>query len=59
LDSSRTTLPPGYPVDTTTNPNNTSLSSAALVRQQQGIGPGMILKVMAGDQSQYPGDELV
>jgi RHS repeat-associated protein len=49
LDSTRSTLPPGYPTDTTTNPNNyvakLSGSSSGPV-----IGPGIVLKVMAGDQ---------
>jgi hypothetical protein len=53
LDSSRVAKPSGYPADTTTNPN-------ANVAQLGGpgtgdgvspvMGPGMILKVMAGDQ---------
>ena len=49
LDSTRSALPPGYPTDTTTNPNNyvakVSGSSSGPV-----IGPGIVLKVMAGDQ---------
>ena len=49
LDSTRSALPPGYPADTTTNPNNyvakVSGSSSGPV-----IGPGIVLKVMAGDQ---------
>ncbi|GGA92035.1 DUF6443 domain-containing protein [Puia dinghuensis] len=49
LDVYRTPLPPGYPTDTTTNPNNyvAGLSSAD---GSQKIGPGIVLKVMAGDQ---------
>ncbi|HEY4061751.1 MAG TPA: hypothetical protein VGM30_07610, partial [Puia sp.] len=47
LDSVRTGIPVGYPTDTTTNPNN-------YVAQLNGsgvkIGPGITLKVMAGDQ---------
>jgi hypothetical protein len=42
-------LYPGYPTDTTTNPNNyvakVSGSTSGPV-----IGPGIVLKVMAGDQ---------
>jgi RHS repeat-associated protein len=49
LENTRTTLPPGYPADTTTNPNN---YVARLNGGTAGpkIGPGIVLKVMAGDQ---------
>jgi hypothetical protein len=49
LDNTRTTLPPGYPVDTTTNPNK---YVARLNGGMAGpkIGPGIVLKVMAVDQ---------
>jgi RHS repeat-associated protein len=49
LDAYRTALPAGYPTDTTTHPNNyvAGLSSAD---GSQKIGPGIVLKVMAGDQ---------
>jgi len=49
LDDYRTSLPASYPSDTTTNPNNyvAGLSSAS---GNKVIGPGMVLKVMAGDQ---------
>jgi len=49
VDNTRTGLPPGYPSDTTTNPNN---YVARLNGGTAGpkIGPGMTLKVMAGDQ---------
>lgn len=49
LDKFRTALPAGYPADTTTTPNNyaADLSSAD---GSQKIGPGIVLKVMAGDQ---------
>jgi len=49
LDSTRSALPPGYPTDTTTNPNNyvAKVSSDGTV---PAIGPGIVLKVMAGDQ---------
>jgi len=48
LDTYRTSLPTGYPTDTTTKPNNyvAGLSSAD---GSQKIGPGVVLKVMAGD----------
>ena len=49
LDSTRSALPPGYPTDTTTNPNNyvakVSGSSSGPV-----IGPGIVLKVMTSDE---------
>ena len=49
LDSTRSALPPGYPTDTTTNPNNyvAKVSSDGTV---PAIGPAVVLKVMAGDQ---------
>jgi hypothetical protein len=50
LDSSRVTLPPGYPLDTTTTPNNYVAELSGAGGTTPVIGPGMILKVMAGDQ---------
>jgi RHS repeat-associated protein len=49
LDETRTSLPAGYPTDTTTNPNNyvARLNGGASGPK---IGPGIVLKVMAGDQ---------
>jgi RHS repeat-associated protein len=49
LDSTRSALPPGYPTDTTTSPNNyvAKVSSDGTV---PAIGPAVVLKVMAGDQ---------
>ncbi|MBS1664166.1 MAG: hypothetical protein JST68_24185 [Bacteroidetes bacterium] len=49
LENTRTALPVGYPTDTTTNPN------AYVARLNGGsggpkVGPGIVLKVMAGDQ---------
>ncbi len=49
LPQTRTSLPPGYPVDNTTNPN----ANVAKVSGAQGdakIGPSIVLKVMAGDK---------
>jgi len=48
LDETRVSLPAGYPTDTTTNPNN---YVARLNGGSSGpkIGPGIVLKVMAGD----------
>ena len=49
LDETRVALPPGYPTDTTTNPNQ----YVAQLYSPDGnpvIGPGIVLKVMAGDQ---------
>jgi RHS repeat-associated protein len=49
LDDTRSILPPGYPTDTTTNPNAyvAKVSSDGTV---PAIGPAVVLKVMAGDQ---------
>jgi RHS repeat-associated protein len=49
LDETRVPLPAGYPTDTTTNPNNyvAELQGAG---SQPVIGPGIVLKVMSGDQ---------
>jgi RHS repeat-associated protein len=49
LENTRTTLPPGYPADTTTNPNSyvARLNGGAAGPK---VGPGIVLKVMAGDQ---------
>jgi RHS repeat-associated protein len=49
LDSTRSTLPPGYPTDTTTNPNN-YVAKVSGSSSGPAIGPGVVLKVMAGDQ---------
>jgi 5-methylcytosine-specific restriction endonuclease McrA len=48
LDSTRTGLPAGYPTDTTTNPNNYAAKVGGFTGPK--IGPGITLKVMAGDQ---------
>jgi RHS repeat-associated protein len=49
LDNTRTALPAGYPSDTTTNPNqNVARLNGGTAGPK--IGPGMTLKVMAGDQ---------
>jgi RHS repeat-associated protein len=47
--ATRSALPPGYSTDTTTNPNNwvAKLNGAT---GQPHLGPGITLKVMAGDQ---------
>ena len=49
LDATRVTLPAGYPTDTSTRPNN---YVAQLYSNGDGtvVGPGIVLKVMAGDQ---------
>jgi len=49
LDATRNALPAGYPTDTTTHPNNyvARLNGGASGPK---IGPGITLKVMAGDQ---------
>jgi RHS repeat-associated protein len=49
LDSTRVALPPGYPTDTTTNPNN-YVAEVGGSTSDPVIGPGMVLKAMAGDQ---------
>ena len=49
LDETRVALPAGYPTDTTTKPNN----YVAQLYSPDGnpvIGPGIVLKVMAGDR---------
>ncbi|MDR3714293.1 MAG: hypothetical protein P4L51_15860, partial [Puia sp.] len=49
IDATRTALPAGYPTDNTTDPN----AYVAKVSGAEGgnkIGPGITLKVMAGDQ---------
>jgi len=48
LTDTRTTLPAGYPTDTTTNPNNYVIRLTGTAGHT--IGPGITLKVMAGDQ---------
>ena len=48
LDSTRILLPAGYPTDTTTNPNNYVAEVGGFLGPK--IGPGITLKVMAGDQ---------
>jgi RHS repeat-associated protein len=48
LATTRTGLPPGYPVDTTTKPNNYVAGLAGTSGHT--MGPGIVLKVMAGDQ---------
>jgi hypothetical protein len=49
LDNTRAPLPAGYPTDTTTNPNQ---YVAELYSNENNtvIGPGVVLKVMAGDR---------
>jgi RHS repeat-associated protein len=49
LDDTRSTLPAGYPSDTTTNPNTYVIKVSGATGQSK-IGPGITLKVMAGDQ---------
>jgi hypothetical protein len=49
LDSTRVALPPGYPSDTTTNPNN-YVAEVGGSTSEPVIGPGLVLKVMAGDE---------
>jgi len=49
LDATRVPLPPGYPTDTTTNPNN-YVAQLYSANNTPVIGPGIVLKVMAGDQ---------
>lgn len=48
LDNTRALLPAGYPTDTTTNPNNYVAHLGGFTGPK--IGPGITLKVMAGDQ---------
>jgi hypothetical protein len=48
LPDTRTHLPAGYPTDTTTNPNNYVADLGGFSGPK--IGPGITLKVMAGDQ---------
>ena len=48
LDETRSALPVGYPTDTTTNPNH-YVSQLASFGSAPQIGPGIVLKVMAGD----------
>ncbi len=49
LDDTRSILPGGYPTDTTTNPNNYVIKVSGSTGGNK-IGPGITLKVMAGDQ---------
>ena len=49
LPDTRTPLPSGYPTDTTTNPNNYVIKVNGNTGGNK-IGPGITLKVMAGDQ---------
>ncbi|OJW56676.1 MAG: hypothetical protein BGO55_26865 [Sphingobacteriales bacterium 50-39] len=48
LSNTRAALPAGYPTDTTTNPNNKVAHLGGATGPK--IGPGITLKVMAGDQ---------
>lgn len=48
LSNTRANLPAGYPTDTTTNPNNKVAHLGGSTGPK--IGPGITLKVMAGDQ---------
>jgi len=48
LSNTRAALPAGYPTDTTTNPNNKVAHLGGSTGPK--IGPGITLKVMAGDQ---------
>jgi RHS repeat-associated protein len=50
IDNTRTALPPGYPADATTNPNNYVAKLNAVNGQK--IGPSLVLRVMAGDTIQ-------
>jgi hypothetical protein len=50
-DSVRAPLPPGYPTETTTYPNN---YAAGLNGNGPIIGPGITPKVMAGNQLRKP-----
>ena len=49
LDATRSALPAGYPTDTTTNPNNYVIKVGGFTGESK-IGPGITLKVMAGDK---------
>ena len=49
LDDTRVALPAGYPTDTTTNPNQ-YVAELYSNGNNTVIGPGVVLKVMAGDQ---------
>lgn len=49
LDETRVPLPPGYPTDTATKPNN-YVAELYSADNNSVIGPGIVLKVMAGDQ---------
>lgn len=49
LDETRVPLPPGYPTDTTTKPNQ-YVAELYSADNNPVIGPGIVLKVMAGDQ---------
>jgi len=49
LADTRADLPPGYPTDTTTNPNNKVVRLNGTAGQQK-LGPGITLKVMSGDK---------
>jgi len=49
IAATRSDLPPGYPSDTTTNPN-IKVARVNGGAGQQKLGPGITLKVMAGDQ---------
>jgi hypothetical protein len=48
LTNTRASLPAGYPTDTTTNPNNKAAHLGGPTGPK--IGPGITLKVMAGDE---------
>jgi RHS repeat-associated protein len=49
LDDTRAHLPAGYPTDTTTNPNQ-YVAELYSNGNNTVIGPGIVMKVMAGDQ---------
>jgi RHS repeat-associated protein len=49
LDDTRVHLPAGYPTDTTTNPNQ-YVAELYSNGNNTVIGPGIVMKVMAGDQ---------
>lgn len=50
IDNTRDSLPSGYPVDSTTNPNEFVSKLNAVSGQK--IGPSLVLRVMAGDTIQ-------